>query len=79
QIIPIVAESVMFGVRLPTVGNRVLTGCACHPWRDYGGFERPQSRHPVEPFGPRKAMLFVCFADRASPMPRTPAALPATR
>jgi len=20
-----------------------------------------------EPFGPRKAMLFVCFADRASP------------
>ncbi|MCY4016289.1 MAG: hypothetical protein OXF82_03905, partial [Gammaproteobacteria bacterium] len=21
-----------------------------------------------EPFGPRKAMLFVCFADRASPI-----------
>ena len=28
-----------------------------------------------EPFGPRKAMLFVCFADRASPLPLT-AALP---
>ncbi len=33
-----------------------------------------------KPFGPRKAMLFVCFADRTSPMSRTPAELhPASR
>ena len=43
-------------------------GCACHPWRDCIDFDWPQSRHPVEPFGPQEALLLVGCADRASPI-----------
>ena len=57
------SKSVAFR-RLRRPGACILLGFACHPWRGFGGFDWPQSRHPVEPFGPRKALLFVGYADR---------------
>ena len=45
----------------------ILMSCACHPWRNCLDFDKPQSRHPVEPFGPQEALLLVGCADRASP------------
>ena len=60
--------------------------CARHPWRDREASLTPSLAIHGKSFGPRKALLFVGFADRASPihgatsqaLPNPSLAVPAT-
>ena len=39
-------------------GDRILTGRACHPWRERSDFDWPQSRHPWPAVRPLKSVAF---------------------
>ena len=50
--------------RLRRPGTRILSDCACHPWRGFRTSIGPSPAIPGGPFGPQEAALPVGCADR---------------